>query len=175
MFFGDYWPLVGLVALIVLVFVICVLIGYVDRTFQAPVIVVQRMAALFPWPSVSSSAAPAADRSLGPTRVRWMGPEAYQEVIRGRGQQRKPNDVLLRIGGQVARVQLDATDGSRVSRDGLRSSIARVVGSSSRRLRDSSRARRPSTSTCAGDLVGRPKACCIAERSPVSTSLHSWM
>lgn len=111
-FFGNYWPLVGTAAVVGLAFLLCVIMGYIARTLQGPLLVVRRMAALFPWPQGRGERAPASAGSAGPTRVRWMGPDVdrlpetvfYQEVMRGRGQQRKPNDALLRIGGQVARL-----------------------------------------------------------------------
>ena len=75
--------------------------------------------------------------------VTWKGPgtggatttDFYANHIRGRGARRRPNDLLVRSAGQVARLRLDFSEKRKVDRRGLWVRYDEVKGASSRSFR----------------------------------------
>lgn len=74
-FLGDYWPLADTIGVLGVTFLILLVLGYIARTVQAPVIIVQLLAALLPWDRAWEGGTPVAEGSVGPTRRRCMGPD----------------------------------------------------------------------------------------------------
>ena len=78
-----------------------------------------------------------------PTTVEWRGPGTgwptetryLQEKVKGRGSRRRLNDVVIRYGGNVARLQQDESNLKRIDTFGLRMRIANITGCTSRQLR----------------------------------------
>ena len=91
-------------------------------------------------PEVAAAIAP--DRPA-PSTMRWTGPgtgsepstEYYRRGIKGRGAGRRPNHVVIRRDGQVARLQ--ATEGAqrRIDRHGFTFAYSEVLGCTSRAWR----------------------------------------
>lgn len=101
------------------------------------------------------------------TTVKWHGPGTgmetsttyYQASVRGRGSSRKPNDLLVRAAGKVARVQLSQQGKHRVDRHGLTVELGSVLGCSDRKFRREL------------ESSGRLHLC-RQEKCPVKGSLH---
>ena len=68
--------------------------------------------------------------------IQWHGPDTsqlsstdyFQKQVEGRGSQRRRDDLVIWERDEVARLQLDPSDWSRVDRQGLRVEYARVLG-----------------------------------------------
>ena len=78
---------------------------------------------------------------VGPTGSRDVDAEYYKKQVRGRGLVRKPQELILRIAGEAARLQPDSEFSSRIDRHGLVVKYSRVVGATSRVLREQLEAR----------------------------------
>ena len=73
---------------------------------------------------------------LWPSRPSDVDAEYYKKQVRGRGLGRKPHELIVRIAGEAARLQLDSESSSRIDRHGLVVKYSRVVGATSRALRE---------------------------------------
>ena len=75
--------------------------------------------------------------------VEWRGPATgwpagtryLQEKLKGRGSRRRLNDVLVRVNGQVARLQQDESSQRRIDTHGLKVKFLSITGCTSRQFR----------------------------------------
>lgn len=68
----------------------------------------------------------------GPASRSGVESEFYQRQVKGRGSERKPNDVIVFTEGQVSRLKVDCDHWARVDRHGLWVRMREVKGSTSR-------------------------------------------
>ena len=72
----------------------------------------------------------------GPSGVRAVDTEFYNEGVRGRGINRKPHDLIVVLDTGVARLQVDQERRGRIDRHGLWVQYSRVLGVSTRSVRE---------------------------------------
>ena len=72
----------------------------------------------------------------GPGGVRAADTDYFQREVRGRGLNRKPHDLVVVLETGVARLQLDPERRSRIDRHGLWVHSDRVLGATTRRVRE---------------------------------------
>ena len=72
----------------------------------------------------------------GPAGVRAADTEFYQREVRGRGTNRKPNDLVVVMDAGVTRLQLDPERRERIDRHGLWVHPSRVLGATTRKVRE---------------------------------------
>ena len=73
---------------------------------------------------------------FGPSGVRAANTEFYNKGVRGRGINRKPHDLVVVLEAGVARLQVDQERRGRIDRHGLWVHYSRVLGVSTRGVRD---------------------------------------
>ena len=71
----------------------------------------------------------------GPSSGGGVDSEFYQRGVKGRGSERKPNDVAVLLQDQIARLKVDGDHWARVDRHGLWVRLREVKGASSKQLR----------------------------------------
>lgn len=71
----------------------------------------------------------------GPASSGGVDSEFYQRGVKGRGSERKPNDVAVVVNDQIARLKVDGDHWARVDRYGLWVRLRGVKGSTSKALR----------------------------------------
>ena len=147
-FFGDYWLFVawaqmvslGTSLLVALVWALLTL----DRCFCQKCIRRCRRRTFWKGPPAVAGDLPSQPRPVGFQTLIFAGPhgsracdtEYFQKEVRGRGAGRKSNDLVVRLTEGAARLQVDTDKRNRVDRNGLWVSYSRVLGVTSRRVRD---------------------------------------
>jgi len=146
--FGDFWPWIALAALVLLAASLALLLQYVGTVLLAPFAWMLAFAMWLGLPLGRASLAEALPELPPPSLtqdVKWEGPEMgrntdteyYRDTIKGRGANRKQNDVLIRIDGMVARLQTDEGSWKRIDRHGLSVKPSRVLGATNWKIRSS--------------------------------------
>ena len=73
---------------------------------------------------------------VGPSVSRPVDAEHYKKQVRGRGVGRKPHDLIVKMEGEAARLQLVVNFSSRPRRNGMTVKYSQVVGATPRKLRE---------------------------------------
>lgn len=164
--FEDWWPALGhsltAVLMVLLLSLLTCGFGLVVRPFQGLWRVLRRLGG----PRVPDAVEELLPQPIGKgTRcVHWYGvglsrpPDTKyrQSTVRGRGSRRRPNDLLIRIVGQVARLKLDPGATNRIDRHGLKVAYLDVLSCSSHGLRNMLGGR---SSPVVHRCRARPRAC----------------
>ena len=149
--FGAFWPTVAWGGMTAVSVALVALISYGVQTALAPC---RWMCTLSSWllGCCSRRNVPEGDREAalllapGPKKaqqVQWVGPAAgaptettyYQKQIRGRGASRRFNHILIRVAGQVARLEARQGPPQRIDRHGLMLPFGKIHSASSRAFR----------------------------------------
>ena len=143
--FGDWWPAVGVLTILALFALTTALLAYVIGAVCAPMRAfakVWRSVRMRPSPTLVERLLPADNRGQSVKSIRWRGPARrcypdadFYHLLRSRGTNRKPHDVLVRQGGQVIRLGLDLNSAERVDRQGLTIGYKDVKSCSHRQFR----------------------------------------
>ena len=144
---GDFWPWVGWGVLIVLGTVISLLILYVAVSVRRPVrtlltcccrqtrAVATEVGEFLPELRARGTYESLAFR--GPSTQSGVDSEFFQRGVKGRGSERKLNDLVVSLDEQIARIKPDGDHWARVDRHGLWVKIREVKGATSRPIRHS--------------------------------------
>ena len=143
--FGDWWPAIGVLITLALTALATALVAYVVGMALTPV---RAFAKVWEWigvrplPSAVERLLPADNRSTSVRGIHWHGParRSYPDadifrLLKGRGTNRKPHDVLIRQKGQVVRLGLDLELAERVDRRGRTIGYKDVKACSHRQFR----------------------------------------
>ena len=142
---GDFWPWVAWGGLLLLFTVGAILILYVLTVICRPCkhfctcccrqtrVVAQEVGELLPELRLGGTYERLEVK--GPASRAGVDTEFFQRGVKGRGSERKPNDVAVILEGQIARLKVDGDHWARVDRHGLWVRLREVKGSTSRPLR----------------------------------------
>ncbi|CAE8678476.1 unnamed protein product, partial [Polarella glacialis] len=146
--FGDFWPTVAGGVLVLLGLGVTGLVIYALKAVTWPCrIMAKLLGTCCCCPRRSRQPVddlPEAPAMSGYVRVEWAGPatgrdtdsEYFSRQVKGRGSQRRQNDLLVIVNQQAARVQVDTSaQWARIDRHGLAVKYQRVLSSSGRGLR----------------------------------------
>ena len=142
---GSFWPWVGWSAVIALAIFFAILSIIVIGTICRPIrsfctcccqqtrAVAREVGEFLPELHVGGSYETLSLR--GPSTREGVDSNFYQRGIKGRGSERKPNDVVVLMQDQAARIKPEGDHWARVDRYGLWVRVREVKGASSRTLR----------------------------------------
>ena len=183
--FGDWWSFVGRIIVIALVALILALMSYAVRTLLSPLQMVVRAWNFFGICKVPD----AVEELLPPPQATaqsfvWYGPSSrrqpdtpyLQTVVKGRGARRRPNELMIRVDGQVARITLDTSENHRIDRHGLVINCLEVLSSSGRTLRSKLfNSEKRALHLCRHADCSHPQRRGISPSMPWSTPRPSWI
>ena len=147
--FGSWWGCAAWTGICAGAIILLGLLAYSIQTLLAPVRWVTK-ALGYAWGPLSCCCRRASDEQAplpeGPPLARsveWRGPATgwsaetryLQEKVKGRGSRRRLNDVLIRVRGQVARLQQDESSQRRIDTHGLKVKFLSITGCTSRQFR----------------------------------------
>ena len=147
--FGSWWAYAAWTGIGAGAIILLGLLAYSLQTLLAPVRWVTTMLSYARGP-ISCCCRRSSDDTTpfpeGPPlarNVEWRGPATgwpaetryLQEKVKGRGSRRRLNDVLVRVHGQVARLQQDESSQRRIDTHGLKVKFLGITGCTSRQFR----------------------------------------
>ena len=147
--FGAWWCYAAWTGIGAGAIILLGLLAYSIQTLLAPVRWVTTVVG-YAWGPLSCCCRRAGDEPAplpeGPPlarNVEWRGPATgwpaetryLQEKVKGRGSRRRLNDVLVRVHGQVARLQQDESSQRRIDTHGLKVKFLGITGCTSRQFR----------------------------------------
>ena len=147
--FGSWWAYAAWAGIGISVIILLGLLAYSLQTLLTPVRWVTTMLG-YAWRPISccclrggSDDTPLPEGPPLARHVEWRGPATgwpaetryLQEKVKGRGSRRRLNDVLVRVGGQVARLQQDESSQRRIDMHGLKVKFLSITGCTSRQFR----------------------------------------
>ena len=147
--FGAWWCYAAWTGIGAGAIILLGLLAYSIQTLLAPVRWVTTVVG-YAWGPLSCCCRRAGDEPAplpeGPPlarNVEWRGPATgwpaetryLQEKVKGRGSRRRLNDVLIRVHGQVARLQQDESSQRRIDTHGLKVKFLGITGCTSRQFR----------------------------------------
>ena len=147
--FGSWWAYAAWTGIGISVIILLGLLAYSLQTLLTPVRWVTTMLG-YAWGPIScccrrggSDDTPLPEGPPLARHVEWRGPATgwpaetryLQEKVKGRGSRRRLNDVLVRVGGQVARLQQDESSQRRIDTHGLKVKFLSITGCTSRQFR----------------------------------------
>ena len=146
--FGRCWPFIAWSLLLAIEAAILAVLTHSISSLLAPVRFVVRLVS--PWCNcrkISEATRDAAKLLPTPSRVLtsivWHGPargcstttDFYQTHVKGRGSKRKQNDLVVRIGGEVARLTMDPSQHKKIDKKGLGVTYTIFKGATSRKIK----------------------------------------
>ena len=148
--FGSWWAYAAWIGIGIGATILLGLLAYSLQTLLAPVRWVTTMLS-YAWGSISccctrrggGEPVPLPEGPPLARSVEWRGPATgwpaetryLQEKVKGRGSRRRLNDVLVRVRGQVARLQQDESSQRRIDTHGLKVKFLSITGCTSRQFR----------------------------------------
>ena len=145
--FGEWWPWVAICAGVVFSVLVTGLLAYSLHTLLAPVRWLARSLSRI-GQMLGCIRRGTSDASTTPTPrvlddVEWHGPATgwptetryLQYRLKGRGSRRRLNDILIKKGGQVARLYQEESMLKRIDSNGLRVKFSNIAGATSRHFR----------------------------------------
>ena len=147
--FGSWWAYAAWTSIGAGIIILLGLLAYSLQTLLAPVRWVTNMMG-YAWGPLSCCCRRGGGDQVplpeGPPLARsveWRGPATgwpaetryLQEKVKGRGSRRRLNDVLVRVRGQVARLQQDESSQRRIDTHGLKVKFLSITGCTSRQFR----------------------------------------
>lgn len=147
--FGAWWSYAAWTGIGAGVIILLGMLAYSLQTLLAPVRWMTTMLG-YAWGPLScfcrrrgEDQAPLPEGPPLARNVEWRGPATgwpaetryLQEKVKGRGSRRQLNDVLVRVHGQVARLQQDESSQRRIDTHGLKVKFSSITGCTSRQFR----------------------------------------